>query len=158
MPPRRTSGPATPDLGELFRPYAAMMPDWSKALQDMSAPGRFWQEMLASHQRNIESVTKLNDGVAGAMRQIAERQLQLMQTTMAELSKLGETMRKPGGAQAALSPDAASEAFERALTTMREIAEIAEKANRDALEAITERSQEFQHELQALMKPAGKGG
>lgn len=153
MPPRKTSGPAAPDLGELFRPYATMLPDWNKTLQEMGQPGRFWQDMLASHQRNIESVTRINDGVAGAMRQIAERQLQLMQATMGELGKVAETMRKPGAAGAAISPEALSQTFEQALATMREIAEIAEKANREALAAITERSQEFQQELQALMQP-----
>jgi hypothetical protein len=40
---------------------------------------------------------------------------------------------------------------------MREIAEIAEKANRDALAAITERSQAFQAELRQMLDDAGAG-
>lgn len=151
MAPRKPSG-AAPDLAELFRPYADMLPDWSKTMGEMGASTRFWQELMVSHQRNLESLTRLNDGVATAMRNIADKQLALMRTTFAEMNRVGEAMRKPGGSSAALSPDALGHAFEKALATMREIAEIAEKANREALEAIGERSQAFQQELQALIQ------
>jgi phasin family protein len=151
MASQKPSG--TPDLEDLFKPFANMVPDWSKAMAGFGQSGRIWQDMIQSHQRNIESVSRLNDGVADAMRQIAERQLELMRTTMSELQRISEAMRKPGGAGVAMSPDAMSAAFERSLGAMREIAQIAERANRDALEAITQRSQAFQQELQQMMQP-----
>jgi phasin family protein len=156
MATRKPSGGA-PDLAELFRPYANLLPDWSKAMAEMGASTRFWQELMASHQRNLESLTRLNDGVATAMRDIVDKQLALMRTTLAEMNRVGEAMRKPGGAGTALSPDTLAKAFEKALATMREIAGIAEKANREALEAIGERSQAFQHELQAMIQGSVRG-
>ena len=96
---------------------------------------------------------------SGAAPDLAElfRPYARMRTTFTEMNRVGEAMRKPGGAGTAMSPDALSKAFEKALATMREIAEIAEKANREALEAIGERSQAFQHELQAMIQPPAKG-
>ena len=155
MAPRKPTGPTAGfDLEEMFRPFASMAPDWSKAMPAMGASAAVWQELAATHQRNLASLTKMNTGVATAMRQIAERQVELMRATMAELGKISESVQ--GGKGAAMAPDAMSAAFERALATMREIAEIAEKANREALAAITERSQEYQQELQALIGKAGK--
>ena len=154
MAPRKPTG--TPDLEDLFKPFAGMVPDWSKAMAGFGQSGRVWQEMIQSHQRNIESVSRLNDGVAQAMRQIAERQLELMRTTMAELQRISETVRQPGGAATMMSPEAMSAAFERSLGAMREIAQIAEQANRTALEAITERSQAFQQELQQMVQQGSK--
>ena len=87
------------------------------------------------------------------MRQIAQRQFELMQTTMSELQRISESMRKPGSVGTAVSPETMSAAFEKSLAAMREIAEIAERANRDALEAITHRSQAFQEELRQMMQP-----
>ena len=142
MAPKTTSGPTGGiDIGELFKPFTSMAPDWTKAMQGLGgqgfgAQGKVWQDMLQSHQRNIESVTKLNNGVAQAMRQIAERQVELMRVTMSEMGAISSSMQKPGSSSA----EAMSSAFDRALDAMREIAEIAEKANREALAAITERS------------------
>ena len=156
MAPRKPTGPTAGfDLEEMFRPFASMAPDWSKAMPAMGASAAVWQELAATHQRNLASLTKMNTGVATAMRQIAERQVELMRATMAELGKISESVQA-GKAPAAMTPDAVSAAFERALAAMREIAEIAEKANREALAAITERSQEYQQELQALIGKAGK--
>ncbi len=172
MAPRSTN--TTPmggvDIGELFKPFASMAPDWSKMMQGFSgqgfpgqglggqgfaAGGKVWQDLLQSHQRNIESVTRLNSGVADAMRQIAERQVELMQATMREMASISSSMQA-GQGKAMPSTDTMSAAFDRTLSAMREIAEIAEKANREALSAITERSQEFQGELKAMLEGAGK--
>jgi phasin family protein len=172
MAPRGTN--TTPmggvDIGELFKPFASMAPDWSKMMQGFSAQGfpgqglggqgfaaggKVWQDLLQSHQRNIESVTRLNSGVADAMRQIAERQVELMQATMREMASISSSMQA-GQGKAMPSTDTMSAAFDRTLSAMREIAEIAEKANREALSAITERSQEFQGELKAMLEGAGR--
>lgn len=172
MAPRSTN--TTPmggvDIGELFKPFASMAPDWSKLMQGFSgqgfpgqglggqgfgAGGKVWQDLLQSHQRNIESVTRLNSGVADAMRQIAERQVELMQATMREMASISSSMQA-GQGKGMPSTDTMSAAFDRALSAMREIAEIAEKANREALSAITERSQEFQGELKAMLEGAAK--
>lgn len=160
MAPRNTAGPmGGVDIGELFKPFTTMAPDWAKAMQGFGGQGlggaafggqKVWQDMLQSHQRNIESVTKLNNAVAQAMRQIAERQVELMQTTMRELGTISTSMQS-GSAKGVPSADAMSSAFDKTLSAMREIAEIAEKANREALAEITDRSQAFQAELKAMM-------
>jgi phasin family protein len=163
MAPRNTASPTGGvDIGELFKPFTTMAPDWAKAMQGFGgqgfgAQGKVWQDMLQSHQRNIESVTKLNNAVAQAMRQIAERQVELMRVTMSEMGAISSTMPKPGAAPTMPSAEAMSAAFDRALSAMREIAEIAEKANREALATITERSQAFQAELKAMVADASGG-
>jgi phasin family protein len=158
MAPRTTSGQAGGvDIGELFKPFTNMAPDWAKAMQGFGSQGKVWQDMLQSHQRNIESVTRLNNAVAQAMRQIAERQVELMRATMTEMGAISSSMRATSGSASAMpSADAMSAAFDRALSAMREIAEIAEKANREALAEITERSQQFQAELKAMVEGASR--
>lgn len=157
MAPRTTTtSTGGVDIAELFKPFTTMAPDWAKAMQGMTGQGfgqKVWQDMLQSHQRNIESVTKLNNGVAQAMRQIAERQVELMQATMREMGAISTSMQA-GSGKAMPSADAMSSAFDRALSAMREIAEIAEKANREALAEITDRSQQFQAELKAMVEDA----
>jgi phasin family protein len=149
---RKPGGPASAfDFEEMWRAFGSMAPDWGKALQGVP-PGKLWQDMVRSQQRNVEAVTKLNEAVAHAMRQVGERQLELIRATMAEAQKIGQAMGRTGGASAA--PEAVSAAFERALTAMRDIAEIAEKANREALEAITKRSEAFEAELREMMAQA----
>ena len=158
MAPRTTTGPTGGvDIGELFKPFTSMAPDWAKAMQGFSGQGfagqKVWQDMLQSHQRNIESVTKLNNAVAQAMRQIAERQVELLQATLREMGAISTSMQG-GSGKAMPTADAMSSAFDRALSAMREIAEIAEKANREALAEITDRSQQFQAELKAMVEDA----
>ena len=77
MAPRNTAGSmGGVDIGELFKPFANMAPDWTKAMQGFAGQGlggagfggqKVWQDMLQSHQRNIESVTKLNNAVVDAL-------------------------------------------------------------------------------------------
>jgi hypothetical protein len=145
------------DVEEMWRAFGSMAPDWTKALKDAPMPGMLWQDLLRTHQRNVQSVTKLNEAAANAMRQVGERQLELFRAIMAESGKISEAMRKPGAAPAG-GPEAMSAAFERALAVMRDIAEIAEKANRAALAEITARSEAFQKELREMLDKAKPGG
>jgi hypothetical protein len=145
------------DLEEMWRAFGSMAPDWTKALKDAPMPGQLWQDLVRTQQRNVETVTKLNEAAAAAMRQVGERQLELVRAIMSESAKISEAMRKPGGAAAGGS-EAMSAAFERALVAMRDIAEIAEKANRAALAEITARSEAFQVELREMLEKAKPGG
>ena len=151
---RKPGGPASAfDFEEMWRSFGSMAPDWGKAFRGGAAPGRLWQDMIRSHQRNVEAVTKLNEAAAHAMRQVGERQLELIRATMAEAQNIGQAVGSSGGSSPA-GPEAVSAAFERALAAMRDIAEIAEKANREALEAIARRSEDFQSELREMMAQA----
>ena len=49
MAPRKPTGPTAGfDLEEMFRPFASMAPDWSKAMPAMGASRRIWAPSTAT--------------------------------------------------------------------------------------------------------------
>ncbi len=140
----------TKQFQEMWTRFGAMAPDMTKAMKMPEAGTEFWTAVMATNQNNMQALAEMNESVANSMKSIGERQRSLFETMMAEIERAGKDI---GGNGEDVSK-AASEAYEKMLGGMREIAEIAEKANRDALAEIEKRSAAFQDELKSIMKKA----
>lgn len=135
---------------EMWKRFGGMAPDWSKVMAWPEAQTDFWKSVMEANQNNMQALAEMNDAVAKSMTSIGERQRALLETMMAEVQQAGKEMSGSGEEVS----KAASEAFEKMLNGMREIAQIAEKANKDALAEIEKRSSAFQEEMQGIMAKA----
>ncbi len=131
--------------------------DIAKMMGDFQFPGVDMTAMLDAQRKNIEALTEANRRAAEGMQALGQRQAEILQQTMAELSETmsgvmaGQTPEVDASKQAEL----AKEAFDRALGYMRELAEMASKANTEAFEVVNSRLQEQMQELKGLMPGPG---
>jgi phasin family protein len=128
--------------------------DFSKMLGDYQLPGVDWQEVMASQQKNIAALTKANQVLLEGAQAVMQRQAEVLQRSMAELSDTSRELMSGGDPQAGAQKrfELAKTSFEQAIANMRELAELAGKSNSEALEVINHRAAEAFEEIKASIK------
>lgn len=116
------------------------------AMPDMEA-------VLAAHRRNLEALNAANRVALDGAQAVARRNMEIVQQTVAELS---ETLRELSSAEApqdkaARQAELMKAAYERAVGNLREISELIQKSNTEALGLINQRFAEALAEVQALL-------
>jgi phasin family protein len=114
--------------------------------------------LMRAHQRNIEALSAANRIALEGAQAVAKRHMEIMQQTMAELT---ETMKALAASEApqdkaAKQAELLKSAYERAVANTREIGDLIQRANGEALGALNQRVSEAIDEMKALLKPDGK--
>lgn len=116
------------------------------------------EALMRAHQRNIEVLSAANRIALEGAQAVAKRHMEIMQQTVGEVA---ETMRSlaSGGAprdMAAKQAELLKAAYEKAVTNAREVGEIIQKANGEAMGALNQRVSESIQELTQLVAPKHK--
>lgn len=127
--------------------------EFSKMLQDYQVPGVDWQELMASQQKNVEALTKANQVLFEGAQAVVQREIEIMQKAMQEFAEASRELMQEGDpqAQAQKRLELAKASFEAALRNMRELAEMAGRSNREALELINQRAIESFDEIRSAL-------
>jgi phasin family protein len=134
--------------------------DLSKMMQDYQVPGVDWQELMASQQKNVEALTRANQVLLEGAQAVIQREVEILQTSMQEFAEASRELMQEGDPQAQTQKrlELARASFEAALRNMRELAEMAGRANREALETINKRAMEGFDEIRSAMAQKREGG
>jgi phasin family protein len=136
-------------------PFPAFDFDLSKMMGEYQIPGVDWSELMASQQKNLQALGKANQLLIEGAQAVIRREIEILQKAMAELAGASKEMMQQGDpqAQAAKRLELAQASFESAIQNMRELAEVAGRSNREALEVINQRALEgFEEIKQALAR------
>lgn len=148
-------------------PFAAAMGQAQQAAEEFSrlfakmpmpaAPDM--EALLAVQKRNLDALSAANRIALEGAQAVARRHMEIMQQTMAELS---ETMRslataEAPGAKAATQADLLKKAYERAVANTKEMTDLIQRANGEAIEQLNHRIVEAMEEVKALVAKAGGG-
>ena len=127
--------------------------DLTKMMRDYQVPGVDWQELMASQQKNVEALTKANQVLLEGAQAVIQREVEIMQKAMQEFAEASRELMQEGDpqAQAQKRLELAKASFETALHNMRELAEMAGRSNREALEMINKRAMESFDEIRGAM-------
>ena len=134
--------------------------DLSKIMKDYQIPGVDWQELMASQQKNLQALTKANQVLFEGAQAVVQREVEILQKAMQEFAEASRELIQEGDArrQAEKRLELAKASFETALQNMRELAELATRSNREALEVINRRALESFEEIRSAMsqkRPSG---
>ena len=132
--------------------------DFTKMMGEYQIPGVDWSELMASQQKNLQALAKANQLLVEGAQAVIRREIEILQKAMAELAAASKEMMQQGDpqAQAAKRLELAQASFEAAIQNMRELAEVAGRSNREALEVINQRALEsFEEIKQALARKRG---
>jgi phasin family protein len=129
--------------------------DLSKIIGEYQIPGVDWSELMASQQKNLQALAKANQLLVEGAQAVVRREVEILQKALAELAAASKDMMQQGDpqAQAAKRLELAQASFQAAIQNMRELAEVAGRSNREALEVINQRALEsFEEIKQALAR------
>ena len=129
------------------------MTDFSKIMGEYKIPGVDWQEMIASQQKNLQALAKANQVLVEGAQAVMRREIEILQKAMAEAAEASKELMQQGDPQAQASKrlELAKSSFEAAVQNMRELAEVAGRSNREALEVINQRALESFEEIKRAM-------
>jgi len=134
--------------------------DFGKMFADMKLPGLPDSEaLLAAHRRNFEAFSAANRIAMEGAQAVAKRHMEIMQQTMTELT---ETMRALASteapqAKAAKQAELLKAAYERAVANTRELGDLIQRSNGEALGTLNKRFTEAMDEVKSLMDKAKLG-
>ena len=136
-------GPTSmPDLGDFTRLFATMK---MSAMPDMEA-------FVAANRRNMETITAANRVALEGAQAVARRHMEIMQQGMTEMTEAMRSMALPDAPQekAAKQAELLKQAYEHAVANMKELGDLIQRSNAEAMALLNHRFVEAMEEVKAL--------
>jgi len=131
--------------------------DFSKLFADMKLPAMPDMEaVLAAHKRNLEALSEANRVALEGAQAVARRHMEIMQSTMTSLTDTMKGMSvtdKPAD-RAAKQAELLKQAYENAVSNTRELGDLIQKSNTEAMQKLNHRFSEAMTEMKTLFKKA----
>jgi phasin family protein len=147
--------PEFPDFTKMIKDFdpTKMADQFSKLMKNYKLPGVDVDAVVANQRKNVEALTSANRVALEGMQAVVKRQVEIVQETMNEASKAFDSIAKAGSPPEAAAKQAelAKNAYERALSNARELAEMVSKAQQEATSAINARIAESLDEFKDMV-------
>lgn len=131
----------------------AGMAEFSRLFADMKMPAMGGMDTFISAQRrNMEVLSAANRVALEGAQAVAKRHMEIMQQTMAEMTESMRDLASPESpqARAARQAEMLKHAYERAVSHLRELADLIQRANGEALAMLNTRFMEAMDEVKTL--------
>ena len=129
--------------------------DVMKMLREMKLPTLFDMEtVLSTYRRNLEVLSQANRVALEGAQTVAKRHMEILQQTMAELTENVKALTEIESpqAKAAKQAELLKQAYERAIANTRELSELIQRANSEALGLLNRRFMETMDEVKNLLE------
>lgn len=131
--------------------------DFTKFFADMKLPALPDMEaFLAANRKNLETLSAANRVALEGAQAVARRHMEIVQSSMAEMADAMKSLAEADAPQtkAAKQADLLKNAYQRAVTHMKELSDLIQQSNAEALELINKRFIEAMDEVKALAEKA----
>ena len=144
-------------MGQAAAGAMGAMGDFSKMFEGLRMPAVPDMDlMLGAYRRNLEALSTANRVALEGAQQIARRNMEIMQQTMGEMTDAmrGLTSSESPQDRAGKQTEMLKGAYERAIAHMRELADLIQRSNGEALEVLNQRFAEAMDEARAMVEKA----
>ena len=129
-------------------------PDIGSMLNQFKLPGVNVNEIIQGRKKDIEAVTEANRLAYEGMKALGMRQAEMLKEAIAEWQMVAAGMSAMSATDMTTKrTDLARQVFGKALTNMRELAEMAAKSQSQAGEVVTRRFQDNLAEMKKRLQP-----
>jgi len=130
------------------------MGDVSKMFENLRMPGMPDMDlMLGAYRRNLEALSSANRVALEGAQQVARRNMEIMQQTMGEMTDAmrGLTSAESPQDRAGKQAELLKTAYERAVQHMKELADLIQRSNGEALSVLNQRFTEAMDEAKQMV-------
>lgn len=131
--------------------------EFMRMFSDMRIPGLPGQDaLMEAHKRNVEALTEANRVAIEGVQAVAKRNLEVLQQTMGEVAGTMRSLTSSGAPheQAAHQAELLKRAYDRAVEHARELGEMMQKSNSEAVTVLNRRFGEAMEEVKDLIADA----
>lgn len=146
----------TPDfdftkMAEQFSP-ARMAEEFAKMTGNYRLPGLDPEAMMEAQRRNVEALTNANTAILEGVRALAQRQAEILQETLTEATAALGFFGKSGtpSENAAQQAEVAKTAFDKGVSNVRELSDMATQSGQRTAEVLNTRIAEGLDEIKTL--------
>ena len=145
---RRATEASLAGMNEFTRMFSEMK---FPAMPDMEA-------FLQAHRRNMETLSAANRVALEGAQTVAKRHMEIVQQTMQEMTETIRELSHPESpqARAAKQAELIKHAYERAVAHMKELADLIQRSNGEALAMLNQRFAEAMDEVKAMAEKSGQ--
>ena len=110
--------------------------------------------LLAAHRRNMEVLSNANRLALEGAQAVARRHMEIMQQTMTELSEHVRELSasETPQAKAARQAELVKKSYERAVANIRDLSDLIQRSNAEALHVLSDRFREAMDEIKGLIE------
>lgn len=126
--------------------------DFTEMLRNIHIPGFDPDKLIEAQRRNLEALSRATEITAQGMNSVARRQTEFLNESMNELVSATEKLSQSEDARDLMTRQGqmVNQAYERALTNMRELSDMISDSNAEAYDTINQRIEESINELRTL--------
>ena len=138
------------------RPTLPPEMDPMRLLSEMRLPMMDVEALAAAQRRNLEALSAANRVALEGAQAVARRHMEILQQSMSEMTDAvrGTTNSDPQ-ARAAKQAEMLKATYERAVTNMKELADLIQKSNSEALTVLNKRFSEAMDEVRGMVEKKG---
>ena len=127
--------------------------DVTKVMADLRVPGVDVDHLMKTSKKNIDAVNAANSLLVEGMKEIAKRQAEIVREAMEDAASASTEMMNQGSPEdkVAKQTELAKTAFEKALSNVKELAEMTAKSQSEAFDVINKRMSETMDEFKASL-------
>lgn len=133
--------------------------DFTKFFSEMKLPNMpDMDAFLSAHRRNMETLSAANRVALEGAQAVARRHMEIMQQTMGEMSETLKSLASAEApqAKAAKQAELLKKAYERPVANMKELSDLIQKSNGEALGLLNRRFTEAMDEIKEIVQKAGQ--
>jgi len=127
--------------------------EYQKVIGQFKLPGIDVGAILESRRKDIEAIAEANTTALAGVQSLAQKQSEILHTTLTELQSLVSRVSKSEAQPAANTGEVVQQALQKALVDMQELADTAYRAQADSVAVVTKRVAEHVEELKTLLQP-----
>lgn len=122
---------------------------FKKLGQDMKIPAVDLEKIIDHHRKNLEALAASGKAAAEGATAFAAKQRELVEAAIKDIQAAAQNFKMPGSAQEmmAAQTEFAKQAMEAAVKNTRDMAELVQKSNQDAIRIIQDRMKESYEEI-----------
>jgi phasin family protein len=127
--------------------------DFSRFFAEMKLPAvPDMEALLAANRKNLETLTAANRVALEGAQAVARRHMEIVQSSMAELTDAMKEIAAADApqAKAARQAELLKQAYQHAVAHMKELSDLIQQSNQEALTLINQRFAEAMDEVKAL--------
>ena len=129
--------------------------DVTRLMQQFKVPGLDMAPIIESRRKDMEAIVEANKATYEVMQALARKQAEILTQTMQGIQDSAKSLLT-GGAGAmdpAKQAELVRSAYQKALTDMKDLAEMTRKSQVEVMAIITKRATESMQEIQKLVRP-----
>ena len=143
-----------------FPPKMSDFGDFTKIFAELKFPAvPDLEAFVSASRKNIETLTAANKVALEGAQAVAKRHMEIVQQSMTELSEAVRSLATAEApqAKAARQAELLKHAYERSVSNIKELSDMIQQSNGEALKLLHHRFTEAMDEVKVLADKTGKG-